>query len=193
MRSKFQRLKLLHLFSWKLTDDSNLRRLTIADCMGKFDFTNRKYPTLEELTFRSHPEIGGGPMNTNKSIPMFLELNSNIRKFVTSFRDFREDQDKMMASNLRLDDLAIEHCRSMEDVEFDSMIDLLNRLYERGFYRKLSLYIDTFTNKKRINQLAAMNGLNKLLVTHLDGLSALKNIEELYLGFSEEFSSISNQ
>lgn len=70
------------------------------------------------------------------------------------------------------------------------MIELLNRLYERGFYRKLSLSSCPHSNKKRVNQLAAMNGLNKLVSMYVDGLSALKNIEELTLGSSEEFSDL---
>lgn len=93
-----------------------------------------------------------------------------------------EHPDKMMTSNIKLDDLAI--VRYKNNVEFDLMVDLLNNLHERGFYKKLRIHIGILENQEQIDQLATVNGLNALYVQILKNpcaFSALNNLEILSL------------
>lgn len=103
---------------------AKLKRLQIEGYMGPFNWLNRKYPTLEHLTFISY-------LNESiEVIPMLLELNQNIRRFSTTSTNFWELQDKMMIANVKLDDLAIRYIE--KNFKFDALIDLLNKLHDRG-------------------------------------------------------------
>lgn len=56
-----------------------------------------------------------------------------------------------MTTNIVLDDLAIIYTHDKS--EFDKLIDLLNKLHERGFYRRLHL-CKTIGSQEVMNQLA---------------------------------------
>lgn len=111
------------------------------------------------------------------------------KTFATSSAFFWKYQDKLITANIKLDVLAIrqfpENFPFPEYVKFDSMFGLLNKLYERGFYRKLHLHFDEEINQEIINRLANVNGLVKLTYIFFRAIpfifSALKNLEELMI------------
>lgn len=69
--------------------------------------------------------------------------------------------DNIMRANTKLNDLVIQDHFQRDDSKFDSMINMLTKLHEHGFYRKLH-FSKINLNQMKINQLATLNGLVKL-------------------------------
>lgn len=87
---------------------------------GSYKWLDCKYPTLEYLKLQ---------MSSIEGIPMFLTLNSNIRKFAANGMWLWKNRDKVMRSNVKLDNLAIEiHYLDMNRLQ--SMCVFLNQLHE---------------------------------------------------------------
>lgn len=158
-----------------------LKRLEIEQCTGEYKWLHRKYPTLEYLKFIAYSPIVG--------ISMFLERNPNIRKFATNSRYFWSIRDLMLASNIKLDELAII-IDYTEDIPYVSIIHLLNELHERGFHKRLQLYI--YMNQERVDQIATVSGLVILCgnVESVVRLSALKNLEEIAMNNSGDIADL---
>lgn len=166
-----------------------LRHLSIENCKTNFDWSNRKYPTLEYLKLESLSS------KLIRGIAMFLELNPNIRKFAITSITLWENRDQFMSANIKLDELAIEvHC--FDIVEWKTICDLLNELHKRGFYRKLQLYLvgtSGIQNRELIDQLTNVNELIKVLFFFFSdpfALSPLKNLEEIYVDRSKYIADL---
>lgn len=132
-----------------------LKSLEMMDCEGGLNSTDHKYPALEYLKFDENAFQSVG-------IPEFLELNPNIRKFATSVTFLWEHQNKLTSSNIKLDHLAIR--MNVPTIHFQLMFDLLNKLHERDFYQKLQWYIYGIPTQETIDQLATLNGLDKVFI-----------------------------
>lgn len=186
---KLEVLKMVHCyldntFHETIDQCTKLKRLEIDVCSTVYDWLDRKISTLEHFKIV--------PRNRSmEDIPMFLELNPNIRKFATTVELLRENRDKFMSSNVKLNDLAICTHAFVDD----SLCNLLNALHERGFYKKLQLYTIEIQEQGQINQLVTIKGLVKLFVGDdcKDApfkLSSLKNLEELYLCDSDNVADL---
>lgn len=151
---------------------SKLKRLEIIHCGGgEYNWLNQRYPTLEYL------KLDSSGNHSDEGITMFLELNSNIRKFATIDEVFWKNRSKLMANNVKLDELAIE---VKNENNLEPLIDFLNKLHERGVYKKLQLYFCNEMNQNVFNELTAVKGLVK--VKTIRGkyiISALTNLEEI--------------
>lgn len=90
---------------------------------------------------------------------MFLERNPNIRKFATDFRFLVFLM--MLAAHIKLYELAID-MHIMEGFLNAPIIHLLNKLYERGFYKRLQVYLVNILNQETVDRLATVSGLVKL-------------------------------
>lgn len=95
-----------------------------------------------------------------------------------------------MTGNIKFDDFSIQYS-SMQHT-LDEPIDLLNKLHERGFYRRVHVYI-TINTQEHIDKLARVKGLVRISemigyvkLTYL----GLKNIEELDLCSSKNVIEI---
>lgn len=89
------------------------------------------------------------------------------------------NRDEMMTANIQLHHLTVRIISTTFDL--NTLTNLLNNLYERGFYEKLSLNFD-YIRDSQIDELATVKGLNELFVP-LAGdscsFSPLKYLEEL--------------
>lgn len=160
---------------------TSLKRLSILECVSDLNWLDRKYPTLEYLQF--FPPTYAEEIISNQKIPSFLSLNPNIRQFSTSAKWLSANSENLMKANIKLDVLDIQHYYSSGPYNFDLIINMLKKLYEHGFYRKLQYAISRLSKKKLI-QLATLNGLVQLhAVVYSEPLtfSAFKNLEELRL------------
>lgn len=176
-----------------LTFFPNLKRLEILGLLSRYrTWLKQTYPTLQ--SFGIFPSLD---IKSCLEIPIFLELNPNIRTFETSSRYIWEYRDSLLTANVKLDNLLIQDSR----VDIGTICGLLNELHERGFYKRLHFhYYDGIHrcsypfSQQKIDQLAS---LEALVTLHLDcerkniTLSALKNLEELYVDNSKYITDLS--
>lgn len=151
----------------------NLQTLHVQNCFTNFFWSVQKYPKLENFTYI--PNLYGSPSVEN--IVIFLELNTNIRKFATTAEFLWENRDKMKNANIKFDELIVFLSENVNTVSF---CHLLNRLYGLKFYKKLKLC--SVTHQRMLNQLPTVNGLWKLhtpQLKHHVTLPSLKNVQEL--------------
>lgn len=136
------------------------------------DWLRRKYPTLEHLEL-AHKQ----PIKIDE-LKMFFEQNPNVHSFAIDADLLWTNRCLFLTGDMKLEQFAVYcHCFNC-DVRPDMLVNLLNRLYERGFYQRLHLY----TGSNFFDQIASVNALEKLFlqVYEIDSpLPALDSIEEL--------------
>lgn len=137
----------------------------------------RKYPTLE------HFEYLGSDYDfwrlRSHHIITFLEINPNIRHLGVSEKFILENEQTIMSSNVKLDNLAIWFEIESNLGEF---CGLLNRLHNRKFYGRLMMYFKKTIDHQQIDQLVSLRGLVKLYVNSICYkifFSALRSLEEI--------------
>lgn len=166
----------------------NLKRLSIGSYSGVIGDTNNwmleKYPKLEY--FELQP-LANHAMNELKT---FLESNPSIRKLRISAECLWRNRHSILNAKVALDDLEIVEI----DIESDAFLHLLNALFERQFYKRLSLnwwYFDqeAATKLATLNALVTLNAFNSERI-QLEP-SALSNIEELYFYKCNETNLVS--
>lgn len=123
----------------------------------------QQYPLLEH--FLVNDSDCGGP-DEGWEVPLlrtFFQQNSNIRIFSTTFSFLRRNADCWFNSGIELDCLEISGFGS----NIKCTRDLLNTLYDQGFFKHIHIYSMFLTNT--LKDLAELKGLEKLY---------LKNIQE---------------
>lgn len=195
---------------------TNLRQLYIQYDIGDIikveenDWLQKTYPQMKHLELTP---IKLMQFNVNE-LSHFLNINPNVRSFSTSIRFLWENQQKFLRSGIKLDTFGVKigrnyglRFRDLLDVETSMIFDLLNQLYDNGFYKRLHLYV-THIDEEYTNEMQSIRGLEKLciknyiqsynlaLVTNLKDLSimdttptadmeilaqGLINLERLYL------------
>ncbi|XP_055303132.1 uncharacterized protein LOC129568837 isoform X2 [Sitodiplosis mosellana] len=169
--------------------EHKLKRLYVQDDLG--DIINRmhnpwllrKYPSLEhlELTPRYSYEI--------VELGQFFDLNPNIRSFSIGSHCLWMNRKQLMDSGIKLDLLEVKHFDSgfyfyhVEKLSIPSICTILNQLFERGLYKRLHLSVIDI-DKESIDQMASIQGLERLSVKEANGMTAqilsnLKNLKEL--------------
>lgn len=173
----------------------NIKNLVILDDLGGILCQNgnpwllQKYPTLKSVHFdpRSALKI--------HELSEFLKRHPNIRSFTTNSRCFWVNQQMLLNSKVKLDELCIRNMEYhygdtfMQDIS--SLCQLLNNLYERGFYKRLHFDSDRF-NQEYSDHLSRLRGLEKLSIQKLDGIFGLPimtNLKELKIDESHEMTS----
>lgn len=164
----------------------HLKRLYVQDDLGDIideggnPWMLRQYPTLELLQLTSRYPFRIFELST------FLERNSSIRCFSTSSRCLWENRHELLECNAKIHRLEIQMLdnfyRQLIDVRL--ICELLNQLYERGFYRSLHLFVKR-VDQRCSEQLNTVYGLEHLsirqfsesfdlpLLTNLKGLTIL--------------------
>ena len=141
---------------------------------------HRKYPTLEH--FELITDVGG----RIDELKTFLEQNTNIHRFATSAEMILANREALKNSSVKFEVLSVE----FEVIEtLNESADLLNELFERGFYKQFHAYFKTIEyistfDQETANRLASLNGLTKLYITGMnDGidLSHLINLKQLHI------------
>lgn len=98
-----------------------------------------KYPELEYLDL--YPSSLVKP--SIEMVKTFFGRNQGIRRFRTNSACLWDIRHWIFGTEIKLDELSVKflHLKSIDDqLKEQFTIDLLNVLYDRGFYRRLSLY-----------------------------------------------------
>ncbi|XP_055295658.1 uncharacterized protein LOC129565148 [Sitodiplosis mosellana] len=136
----------------------------------------QKYSTLERLKLV-------GPVLCDE-LNRFFKLNPNVRNLTVEGCNVGKIRRYLIDSNIKLDDLTIEHISERES----DFIDSLNKLHLRGFYKHL--HIDLWNSPSK-DQLAALQGLVTLHIHESVLLPSLPNLKEL--GFHADLTTIRNE
>lgn len=135
------------------------------------------YRSLQHLELVSY----GAPVI--EDIAAFLERNPNIKTFFTFARCFCANKASMLNADVELDELIL-YMNYDSWVDFVSMCDLLHKLYESKFYKRLHLqYICGTSNQEFFDEMASLSALVKLTInirSHVQ-LSAFSNLEDLFI------------
>lgn len=147
---------------------------------------SRKYPKLEHFDY-----ISMDLCPTDSSLKRFLDQNSNLKHFGMDADYIFSLQNALIESNNRLDCLFI-YTRSWptDPVIVQQFEQLLNTLYERGFYKKLQL---TLTHQLRTahvfedgsDERAGVRAYELLSMYEDVNLNRLTHLTELRLWFCQ--------
>ncbi|XP_055301890.1 uncharacterized protein LOC129568249 isoform X2 [Sitodiplosis mosellana] len=144
----------------------------------RLQWLHRHYPRLKGIELL--PVVKDQVME----LKTFFLLNAGIQKLAIGDETLWLNRQLITDIELKLDVLAIEHNKSCN---LDLFRQLLNELYERGFYKRLHYYCPSGLQQEIIDKLASMNSLMKLRAKsdsqHFT-LSALINLEELCISKS---------
>lgn len=118
----------------------NLKHLKVimdGPSENDFDWLLHEYLNLESIDLSQ-----SGPLKLSaKQIKTFFALNKGIRKMSINAECLLDHQQLLLGSDLKLSEISVE-CfnfilsRGLPEL----LIELLNKLYERGFYERLSIY-----------------------------------------------------
>lgn len=137
------------------------------------DWLLHKYPKLEHFELVTKTKIF--------ELPQFFQMNSNICTLSMDSTCLLMNYKYMLESNIKLNVflLNIYNPNSLNEC-----FQLLNKLYEDGFYERLHLYEYCCVNElDHIDQLVPLKALVKLKISSakIFTLSTLINLEELYI------------
>lgn len=156
-----------------LKNCENLKQLYVESFSRDWNWLPHEYPKLEHLLLFPHSI-------RLEELSSFFALNPNIQRFSTGASFFWEHSDIFRDSNIKLDMLELKEDGFLRD-GFPSVMEFLNQLYEREFYKRLFISIEHLHD---IAILASAKGLESLCIRELrenDDLSPLKNLKELVL------------
>ncbi|XP_031636866.1 uncharacterized protein LOC116349526 [Contarinia nasturtii] len=188
---------------WFLQYCKNLKRLSVQNTqnerqtLGYYASNNswlcKRYPKLEHIEL--NPKYSGEFFCSE--IETFIKLNSHIKSLAVDMQ-FLECDDLLLQSDIKLDDLALSfelfdmsyHDDEEETAERDEdTFDLLHKLYEQGFYKRLHLYECEEFSTRRIERLSKLPGLETFhwtswRIESFDVLKDFTNLKELQLSRS---------
>lgn len=173
----------------------NLKRLSIKENPNHFGLEAdkrtgwllKKYPLLENF------ELEASINRTLNGLGTFFMLNPTIRKFSISAQMLWMNR-QLIATNTTFDDLSILIDYDDDDQKFNLFCNLVNNLYEQGFYKRLHVYFPNWDgNQQLYNKLPSLKALVKLYVGCLDDpikLPTLHNVYELCIIRNEDVSNL---
>lgn len=99
------------------------------------NWLNQTYPSLEVVCLI--------PSYAYKiyELPTFLERNQTIRKLSIDLKLLWENGDDLLKSNAKLEILKVWDLFFCDSMDIHAFCDLLDKLFKRGFYRKLHLEV----------------------------------------------------
>lgn len=136
------------------------------------------YPYLED--FRYEPCF---TMRINH-LELFLTKHPNLKQFTTNFRFFWLHRDIFSEMPIQLEMLTIVE-KVVTTIPFDAFVELLRRLYERGFYKSLHLSLDHWKHEyhqliKTIPLIRSYPQFKKMNTLDVYDFSRLTNLTELH-------------
>lgn len=153
------------------------------------------YPTLEHLRYL--------PFKCGRieELSTFFDKHLKLKQFVTNRGFLWENRDVLNQTTAQLDLLNVYFNKTDNTVPFDQFIELLNTLYERGFYKTLQLSLPHGIESSNIqhlrNTIATLPHFDRLFVnTHslvdLTNLTHIKSlrIQELLCGFNCKITEV---
>lgn len=157
-----------------ILDELNFEPHTALD-----SFFVRQYPTLQQLEY-----IFTGFDPKNNELKTFLEKNSNIKQFGIDMHRLWVNKDSLLSSNVHLDCLSIHSTHEwLTPIPAAPMVELLQRLHDRGFYKTLHftiIYADEECDyRELINEMAKLSALEGLTINQDIDLSHLIHLKKL--------------
>lgn len=151
----------------------NLVSLIVKSFLGEHltNFFSQYYPKLEHLEIRCGNEQAD-------NLEVFLEKHSKLNRLSIDFGFLWANRILLMKMNVQLEVLQVGFEKT--NVPHGEIVDCFNVLYNRGFYKKLFLYID-FESMDVSNALYELPALKKLDVysdSNID-FSRLTHLNEL--------------
>lgn len=139
---------------------------------GENSWMLRKYPSLEKFELDS--------METFKinQLCSFLERNPSIRVFSIEERFIWKSRMEFLESNIKLDQLKIS---SVYDEDVEKLCKLLNQLYDRGFYKRLTMNLRTI-KVELVGHLATLRGFEEMYFNEFEDdcdFSGFVNLKKL--------------
>lgn len=160
---------------------TNLKRLSVRRFGGNIKWLKKVYQKLEHLEIY---QIGFKVDQLKK----FFERNFSVRSFSVDANCLWQNEESILGANVQLNDLIVD----IYGWEFriDSIASLLNRLYERGFYKTLHVYAP-YIDQQTTEIIAALPCLDKLYLSNYIAyaifLPQLHNLKELSFRSCPEF------
>lgn len=161
----------------------NLKRIYIQDDLGYILDENQnpwllqEYPQLEHLQLIPRYSFKINELNR------FFERNPQIQSFSTSSRCLWENRAELGKTNIKLDKLEIQILDNYHRhlINMQSICNLLNEFFERGFYRRLYLYVKRVDKQcsEHVIKLHALEMLSIRQFSECHSLYYLSNLREL--------------
>lgn len=181
------------LYAGLLAFCQNLKRLCIKGNPWNFEPPKRNqwllktYPKLEQF------ELEASINRVLDELVPFLLLNPTIRKFAISAQLLWINRQSIVAAGVKFDDFSI--LVDFEDAkDFGPFSNLVNELYDQGFYKRLHVYFPNWdADQRSYNRIPALKALVKLYVGFLEKpvkLPALRNLEELCISRNGDISNL---
>lgn len=171
---------------------SGSNRLFRANTIGaRNDWMHRQYPNLEHLELADFYEL------KQNELEKFFELNSNVRTFSIDAKTLLIHQDLILASNVKLDKLAVDfqnpraiHFELESHVIANLLHHLLVQLENRRFYKELHLYISFLDHEDCLQKLFSLNSLTMLggYINRIE--NPLMKLKELDMNKGSDFVDI---
>ncbi|XP_031635570.1 uncharacterized protein LOC116348651 [Contarinia nasturtii] len=161
---------------------------------GELNWLLQEYPKLQyfELTPRDSYQI--------EELRDFFVRNPNVHRFSTSVDFLWDNRDILLNSKAKLDVLELKRISHTWSPLYkrqtpENILELLNRLHEQGFYKRLHIYVDD-VDEKIGTSLASFKGLEFLYIRNLVEiyiLAQLTNLRELMIwGGSRDMEILAN-
>lgn len=175
-REEFYQFFLLHCANVKslsIQRSSKIRNAAvIVGCDN--DWMHRTYSELKHVELLDMYELRRDELTT------FFRRNPQIRSFSTDSYSLYENRGTFLTADIQFDRLAIEFTTECIATE---TIQLLNELYERGFFKRLHVYVSQHARRfveRIISMPSAINALEMFHGPPLNGLrQPLKHLKIL--------------
>lgn len=170
----------------------NIKEIDVADDNRRIVNTNgnkwlnQVYPSLEKFHLKT---TFGYEINELSS---FLRRNSSIQMFLITADTLIKNGYELLKSGVKLDLLKVHEGYAGYYMELQSLHNLFNQLYERGFYKRLH-FNDSYrwhSNQNDLDMLASFRGIESLTLNSISkdcNFSSLKNLK--YFCFFQNISS----
>lgn len=149
------------------------------------DWMLRTHPTLKYFELLDAYEL------RNNELLTFFQKNPQVRTFSTDSYSLCENRNTFLTGDIQLDRLAIEFTTESMAAE---TIDLLNELYERGFFKRLHVYVPyharTYIERILLMPLAS-NALEMFHGSFKGIPQPLKNLKILGITYFQDNNSLS--
>ncbi|XP_031637956.1 uncharacterized protein LOC116350333 [Contarinia nasturtii] len=161
-----------------------LKRLSVRRFGGNIKWLTKHYPALEHLELY---QIGF----KIDHLKVFFERNQSVHSFAVDANCLWQNEQSIMDANFELDDLIVD----INGWEFhiESICKLLNRFFEKRFYRRLYLYAP-YIDEESTAEIASVHGLEKLFLTsHIAygiALPIFANLKQMSFRSCPEFIEI---
>lgn len=166
-------------FSEILIKCTSLKKISIRSCsISNTEWLLNAYCNLEHL------EILHSFENQVEDLSKFFIRNPNIKIISIDFPILTSNKSSFLSSEVKLNTFKITGDLCMLKDNWIYFLNLLNQLYEGGFYKQLHLYINK-VDEIFSNSLSSLNGFELLYVSKFEKcfkLDKLINLRELAMG-----------